>query len=176
MPRPAIWVDVRIGRLRESEMRAAALLFWRGSIDRRADKWMPELHRFSDSQQTTRVGCGGLDPELPRCAPDEHRVADRLGGANQQQQPGVVGKHVDSALKTLLKPDRQRVARELQQPKAARELRPRQAPRQFQQRQGVAPGLSNDPILDTLIEGGENGFVEERTRVLVREPDHLELR
>ena len=77
---------------------------------------MTEPHRFLDREQPIGgVSRGDLDPEPFSGTPDEHRVADRLGGGDQHQEPRSGRSRFDSVLKALLEPSRQRLPRGVQQ-------------------------------------------------------------
>ena len=88
MPCPTVWIDIPIGRLGQCEVHTPALIRWRGSVDRGAHQRMPEPHGLLDREQPIRgVSRRDIDPEPLGCTPDEHRVTDRLGSGDEQQEP-----------------------------------------------------------------------------------------
>ena len=89
MPRPAIGIDLRIGRLRQRPMRRSPLGRGCRPVYRGPHQWVPEADTGSDLDQL-RVFCRGerapFDAEPVSRAPDERRVPQRFG-RRQQQQP-----------------------------------------------------------------------------------------
>ena len=137
---------------------------------------MPKPHRFPDRQQAIHIrGRGALDLESLGCTPEEQRVADWLGGGDQQQESGMIRNRFEPALEALLEPRRQRLRRGVQQAEATGELRYRQSPRQLQQRERVATRLRNDAIADAVVEPKRDGRTQKRARVFVGEPEDLQV-
>ena len=177
MPCPTVWINLPIGRLCQCEVHTPALIGWRGSVDRGANQRMTEPHGFLDREQPIRgVSRGDLDPEPFGCTPDEQRVADRLGGGDEQQEPRSGRNRFDSALKALLEPSRQRLPRGVQQTETTGKLLHRQPTGQLQQRERVASRLGDDAIADPLVEPNHDARTQKRARVPVPEPENLQLR
>jgi hypothetical protein len=93
---------------------------------------MPKQHAGADLQQAglgrRDRGLGGDAKPLGR-PPQQHRVADRVGRRDQQQQAGVGRKFVQPPPEALLDPPRQR--RRVGEGEPARQLRRRQPPGQL---------------------------------------------
>ncbi len=123
MPGPAVRVDVPVCRLGQCEVHAPALIDRRGSVHRGANERMTERHRLLDREQPVRdVSRTSLDPEPLGCTPDEQRIADRLGGGDEQQAPRRVRKRLDSPLEALLEPGGQLPPRSVVQTEPAGKL------------------------------------------------------
>ena len=177
MPCPTVWINFPIGRLGQCEVHTPALIDWRGSVDRGANQRMTEPHGFLDREQPIRgVSRGNLDPEPFGCTPDEQRVADRLGGGDQQQEPRSGRNRFNSVLKALLEPSRQRLPRGVQQTETTGKLLYRQPTGQLQEREGIASRLGDDAIADPLVEPKHDARTQKRARVPVPEPKNLQLR
>ena len=119
---------------------------------------MPEPDAGSDLDQL-RVLCRGerapLDAEPLGRAPDERRVAHRLGRGQQQQSLGRLGQLTGALEIVILE-----VAREVcrgEKPEAARQLRRAHAPRQLEQSERVAAGLRDDAVADAVVEPTRDG-------------------
>ena len=98
---------------------------------------------------------------------EQQRVAGRLGGGNEQEQPRRVRHPLDAASEALLDPGRERTG--ARQAEAARQLRRVAAPRQLQQRQRVATGLGDDAVSDPIVQRSRDHRLEQRSRVFVAE-------
>ena len=137
---------------------------------------MTERHSLADEQQGVRrhAICGGRpNREKPSRAPEQHRIADRLGRGEQQQTPRIFRQRLEAADEALLDPSRQRPC--VRQPEPARQLRRRQPARQLQQCERIAPRLRDDPIAHPLIQHEAHRRAQERPRVAVAKTFHLEL-
>jgi hypothetical protein len=175
MPRPAIGIGVRVGGVREREVRRLALLWRRRAVRGRAHERMPECHVLPDRQEVVRLGVVARrrrDCERRRGTPEERRVAEGLGGRQQRQAPGVVAERVESADIALLDSSCQRLRR--QQPEAARQLARRHPARQLEQRERVAACLGDDPIADVLVQPERQRRGQQRAGVARAHPLHLE--
>ena len=87
MPRPTIGIGVRIGRLRQRAMRSSPLRRRRRPVHRRSHQRMPEADTGSDLDEPRvlrRSERGRLEAEPVSRTPEQRRVADRLGGRQQQ--------------------------------------------------------------------------------------------
>ena len=177
MPRTTVWVELRIGRLRQGEVHRLALLLRGRSVDRRAYERVAEHHPLADGQQPFgRVGAGRRQPDAEALgrAPHQQRVVDRLRRRHEQQQPRLLGERLEPPQEALLDPPR-RPMRALQ-PEPARQLRCRQRPRQLQDRQRIAARLGDEPVADALIEPARDDGREQGARVLLGEPCERQLR
>ena len=114
VPGAAIGIDLRIGRLRQRPVRAPALLRGCRPVDRRAHERMTKPHPRAELEQT-RLGRRrrrlGADPEPLGRAPQQHRLADRLGRRDQQQPLRLRRERLEPPPEALLDPTRQSAAR-----------------------------------------------------------------
>ncbi len=176
LPRPAIGIDVGVGRLRERLVDAPAVLRRRRPVDRGPHERMAESHLGAELDQS---GLGGRDrrarpdPQRAGRLPDEQRIADRLGRRDQEQQPRRRRQLRQSLLEALLDAAGQRGP--AVQPEAAGQLGGRPPARQLQQRQRVAARLAHDPVADALVERTRHRGFQQRLRIAVVEPAHDEL-
>ena len=95
MPGAAVGIELRIGRLGERAMHVAAVTRGRRAVDRRADERMREPHARAELDQPgglRRARGLGADPEALGGAPQQARVAQRLGRGRQQQELRVARK------------------------------------------------------------------------------------
>ena len=82
MPRPAIGIGIRIGRLRQRPMRISPLGRGRRPVHRGSHQRMPEADTGSDLDELRVFSRGeraSVDAECLSSAPDERRVTQRLG-------------------------------------------------------------------------------------------------
>ena len=92
MPRPAIGVRRRIGRLAERAVHRLPVGQLRRAIRGRAHEGMPEPHLSAELDEPRVLGRSarvGRDAESLGCAPHQVDVADRLRRSNEQQAPGL---------------------------------------------------------------------------------------
>jgi hypothetical protein len=92
VPGAAIRVDARISGLRERAVDLASLVQTSGSVDGRADQWVPEHHSGRQRQPLFRFDGARSrlgDGEPFGGAPYQRRVADRVSGRDQQQASRV---------------------------------------------------------------------------------------
>jgi hypothetical protein len=133
VPCPTVRIDRPIGGICQCNMHGPALVRRRRAVDRGADERMPEPRGPVDRQQTIRgVGRGDVDPELVGRTTDEHRIAHRLGGSDEQQEPRISRDRLDAAAKAFLELRRQRSLRSVQEPEATGKLLHGQATRQLE--------------------------------------------
>ena len=137
---------------------------------------MPEADTGSDLDQL-RVFCRGerapFDAEPVSRAPDERRVADRLGRSQQQQSLGCLGQFTGALEIVILE-----VAREVcrgEKLEAACQLRCAHAPRQIEQSERVAAGLRDDAVADAVVEPTRDGSDEQGARILLGQPAQQQL-
>ena len=168
MPRAAVRVDLRIGRLRQGEVHRLALLRRGRSVDRRAHERVTEHHPLADRPAAlSRLGRRREpDAEPLGRAPHQQRVVDRLGRRHQQQQPRVLRERLEPPQEALLDPPRQRV-RASSSPNPPGSCVARQRPRQLQDRQRVAARLGDEPVADALVEPARDDGREQGARVLL---------
>ena len=129
---------------------------------------MPEADTGSDLHQL-RVLCRGerapLDAERLSRAPDERRVAHRLGRGQQQQPLGRL-RQLTGALEIVIL----EVAREVRRGEkleAACQLRCAHAPRQVEQGERVAAGFRDDAVADAVVEPTRDGSHQQGARILL---------
>ena len=146
MPRSAIGIGVRVGGLRQGTVGRATGFWHRRPVDGGAHERVTERHCGADGQQSVRLGGGERlepDPDSSCCGADQHRIAERLGGGDQQHQPGVGGERLDPTPEARLDPaDEQR---RIGYPETTSQVRTRQATRELEQGQRVASCLRDDP-------------------------------
>ena len=105
---------------------------------------------------------------------EEHGIADRLGGRDQQQPLRRRGQPLHPAGEGLLDAGRQGSG--IGQPEAARQLRRVAAARQLEQRQRVAGRLADDAVSDAIVQRACDHRLQQRSRVVVAETFDHELR
>ena len=133
VPRPAIGIDARVGRLGERLVDAAAVLRRGRPVHGRSHQRMakahlrPELHQPRLHRGRPR---GGVDPEPGGRLPQQQRIADRLGCRDQEQQPRDGRELRQALLEALL--DAAGEGRPAVQAEPARQLGGRPPPRQLQ--------------------------------------------
>ncbi len=123
-------------------------------VDGGPDERVPERHPLRDGQQPGRLDVT-VHAQRGRRAPQQHRVTDRVGGGEQQHQPGLRRQPVHPAPETLLDPPRR-----VQQAEPAGQRR-RIGQRQLQQRERVATGLGEDRGAHPLVERPAHHRVEQ---------------
>ena len=137
---------------------------------------MAKPHPRADLQQSLRLGSHrgrGRNPKSLGRAPDEHRVARRLGRRDQHQRTHITGKCLEPAAKALLDPRGHRLCFEQSEP--ARQLGRGQPARQLEQRQRIPPRLGQDAIPHGLIQRKANDRPQQRASILIRQALNLEL-
>ena len=153
MPRPAIRVQPRVGRVGEGPMDLASLGCGRGPVGGRTDERMTEPHARADLDQACRLGRSrrlGPDAELLGRAPQQRHVADRLRRRQQQQAPGLGRERRQLPYEALLDTAGQRHLHG--QPESARDRDRLPPARQLEQRERVAAGLAEDPVPNPRVE------------------------
>ena len=176
MPRAAVRIDVRIGRLRQCEMGGPAFLHHRRPVDGGACQRVAERHALSDCQQPVRLHVTGdrrLDADCFGRAPEQQRITERLRRRQQRQTPRVIRERLELSDEALLDPSGETLRP--QQTEAARQLGRRQASRQLQQRQRIPPRFVDDPIPDSLIELESHRRAEQRAGVPIAHAVHFQL-
>ena len=176
MPRAPIGISLGIGRLGQCEVHLTAVRNRRRLVDRRAHQGVTEPHQGAEVDQPGGLGrsCGvRTEPEPVGRAPQQGRVAHRLGRGSQQQSPGVVRKRLEPAQEALLDPVRNR--RDVGKSESACELRRRQCPRQLEQGKRVTVCLGDDPVEHRLVQAPGPHRVQERVGVARAEPSQQEL-
>src|SRR6185437_4920597 len=106
MPRPSVWITVPVGRAGQGKMRRPALPCACRAVYRRAHERMPESHAAADRKQPVVLGRGhgggGRHPSAVGGAPQQQRIAERLGGGEQEQLTAVLGKRLQAPREALL--------------------------------------------------------------------------
>ena len=177
VPGAAIRVELRIGCVRQRAVDLASLVRLGRAVDRRANQRMTERHRAVERQQAFRLdGVRGRlrDPELPRRAPQERRVAERLGRRQEQQPPRVAREPRQPPREALLDPGGQRQRRRQAEP--AGELGGRQPARQLQQRERIAARLGDDPLQHRFVQPRREDGLQQRPRIPAAQRLDAELR
>ena len=153
VPRTTVGFGVRVGGGGERAVDRLAFAVGRGAVDRRADERVAEPDAFAELAQV-RGGRGlvpgPVDSGVLCSAPDDRRIAERLGGRDQQQALCRRREVRGSALETLLDLARQALRRG--QTEAARELGVRQPTRELEDGQRVPPRLRDDPVTHPLVQ------------------------
>ena len=177
VPRPAVGIGVRVGRIGQRSMGLASVRARRCPIRRGAHERVTKAHPGAEVDQIRgfgRRGCIGRDPEPVGCAPQQAHVPDRLGGGHQQEASRRRRKPAEPVHEALLDAAGQRLR--VRKRESARQLRGRQIPRQLQQRKGVPAGLGDDPVVHPRVQPSGDRRLEERASVTVTESGHHELR
>ncbi len=174
VPRPAVRVQPRVGRVGEGPVDLASLGRGRGPVGGRTDQRMPEPHPRADLDQGGRLGRfrrGGPDAEPLGRAPQQRHVADRLGRRQYQQAPGRRRERHQLVHEALLDPAGQLHLH--RQPEPARDRDRRPAARQLEQRERVAAGLAEDPVPHSRVERPGDRRVQQPAGVgRDQAPDH----
>src|SRR5437764_11132289 len=127
---------------------------------------MPEAHTRSDPNQLRvfrRAERASIDAERVSSAPDERRVADRLGRGEQEQSLGCLRQFTRALEIVMLEPAREVCrGREL---KAACQLRRAPVPRKIEQSERVPAGFRNYAVPDPVIEATRHGSAQQGARI-----------
>ena len=175
MPRATIRIDVSIRHLRQRQVGRPALRPAGGPVHGRARQGMAEGHALLECQQPVRrVDRGERDPEAFARALQEQRIADRLGGGDEQQPSRVLGEGLEPSDVALLDPSREITG--FRHPEPAGQLRRRQPSGQLEQRERVPPCLREDPVANRPVQGEPHRRAQQRAGIAVDEAAHLEIR
>jgi hypothetical protein len=109
-----------------------------------------------------------------RRAPQQRRVAERLGRRDQQHLPRRRRQRAHPPGEAPLDLAGQRPG--VRPPEPAGQFRRRQSPGQFQQGQWIAPRLRDDPVPYPCVEASGNGRVQQGTGVVVGQAADGQLR
>ena len=112
-------------------------------------------------------------PSAVSRAPDERRVADRLGRGQQQQSLGCL-RQLTGALEIVILEVAREVCRR-EKLEAACQLRCAHAPRQIEQSERVAAGFRDDAVADAVVEPTRDGSHEQGARILLSQPAQQQL-
>ena len=112
-------------------------------------------------------------PSAAAAAPEQERVADRLGRRDEQQQAGRLRQRLEPLLVARLDAAGQRGL--AVEPEAARQLGGRAAARQLEQGERVAARLGHDAIAHALVERAGHDGLEQRPRIAGFQPADDEL-
>ena len=118
---------------------------------------MPEAHTRSDPNQLRvfrRAERASIDAERVSSAPDERRVADRLGRGEQEQSLGCL-RQFTRALEIVILEVTGQVCRSGKL-EAACQLRCAPVPRQIEEGERIATGFRNYAVADALVEATRN--------------------
>jgi hypothetical protein len=176
MPCSTIGIGIRIGRIRQCPMRRSPLGKGGRPVHRGSHEWMPEADTGSDLDQLRIFRRGkraAVDAELVSRAPDERRVANRLGRRQQEQSLCCLRQFADALEIVILE-----MAREVSRSdelEAPRQLRRADAPRQIEQSERVAAGFRDDAVADVVVEPTRDGSAEQGARILLGEATHQQL-
>ena len=157
VPGPPVGIGARIGGLGDGVVGPPAIARRRGLVDGGTDQRVAEGDPGSRGEQPGCLGgASGVraDAKAPGRAPQQGRVAYRLGGGEEQEALGHLRKRRDPPLETLLYPAGHRQLACHAEP--ARQFRGRDPAGQFEQRQRVAAGLRDNPVADPLIDPAGN--------------------
>ena len=176
VPRSAIRIRLRIGRLGQRTVNRLPVGQRRGAIDRRAHERMmkPDLRgEFDQANRLRRRGRFDAQPDQLRRAHQQRRVTRWLGRGEKQEPLGLVGHRPDPSEEALLEASGERLRRAHSE--AARELGRRQSARELEQRQRVAARLGDDPLDHPLIDAAGDRQAEHPARVFVIQAPQDEL-
>src|SRR3954468_5653638 len=138
---------------------------------------MPEPDTGSDLDQLRVFRRGErapFDAEAVSRAPDERRVADRLGRGQQQQSLGCL-RQLTGALEIAILELARKVCGS-EKLEAACQLRCAHASRQIEQSERVAAGFRDDAVADAVVERTRDGAHEQRVRIVLSQPPQEQLR
>src|SRR6476660_9005075 len=114
---------------------------------------MPETDARAQNKQPLGLGRSrrlGRDAEFADRPPEQHGIADRLGGSDQQELLRLLRKLRDLAAVAGLDPAWESSEVGWLEPRPER--RSRQTSRQLEQRQRIAARLSDDSIANTFVQ------------------------
>jgi hypothetical protein len=166
VPRAAIRIGIRIRGACECPVDARALVRCRRAIDRRPHQRMPEAHprpELDQAHRRCRPCRGRVDAQLRGRLPHEQRIADRLGGCDEKQEPSRRRQRREPLPEAFLDATRERGV--AVQPEPTRQLVRRPAARKLEQRQRVAACLGDDPIAHTLVQRARHDALQQRLGV-----------
>ena len=176
MPRTTIGIGTRIRCLSQCPMHSSALREDRRSVHSGPHQWMPEADTRSDLNQLRvfrRAERAPFDAERIGSAPDERRVADRLGRGEQEQSLGCLRQFTRALEIVMLEPAREVCrGREL---KAACQLRRAPVPRKIEQSERVPTGFRNYAVPDAGVEAARDGSAEQGSCIFLRQPAQYQL-
>jgi hypothetical protein len=124
-----------------------------GPVGGRAHERMPKAHVCADVQQAgLRGGAGGSGIQTECLSRPEHecRVADRVGGREQDQPPGVLRQPGQPPGIVVFDPFGQ--ASRIRQGEPAGQFGGAETPAELEQRERIAPGFLDDPGPDAFVE------------------------
>jgi hypothetical protein len=138
---------------------------------------MAEAHQRAELDQPGRLGRSGrvlADPELLEGAPQQGRVADRVGRRREHESSRVGRERLEPSQEAALDAAGQR--RRIRQAEAARQLGRGQAAWQLEQRERVAARLRDDPLAHPLVHGPHDRRLQQRASVVVGQATDDQLR
>ena len=172
---PGAAVGLR-GGVAERAVDAPAVLRRSAAVHRRPHERVVEAHLRTELDQAgvgSRRPGAGVDPQQGGRAPEQERVADRLGRRDEQQQPGRLRQRLEPLLIARLDAAGQRGL--AVEPEAARQLGRRPAARELEQGERVAACLGHDAIAHALVERTRHHGLEQRPRIAGFQPADDEL-
>ena len=111
VPGPAVGINPRIGDLRQHPVRLLAILQGGRPVDSRTYQRVAKPDPRPERDQAGRLRVTGrayAEAELRRGPPHQGRIASRLRGRDQQQEPGRRGQAVHPPQEAVLDPSGQR--------------------------------------------------------------------
>ncbi len=173
VPRAAVEVEVEgtAGHFRQNAVDLLLLQESGRAVDRRAQQGVPEPDQRAD---VDHPGCFrgngriGFDPEALRRAPQQHHVADRFGGSDQQQSLRRRRKRSDLPGEAPL--DAVGRGSQVAGSEALHRFGPGEVARQFQQRQRIAPRLVDHAVTDPRFQLSSRRRIQQREGVEVVQP------
>jgi hypothetical protein len=174
MPGAAIRIDRRIARVGQRPMRALPLLPCCGRIDGRAHQRVTEPHAGANVDQAVRLFRRSGPYVQPRGrAPQQRRVANRVGGGHEEELLGLGWEGFDPLPEPLFDATGER--RRSRQAEAARQLGCAPAAGELQQRERVALGLGDDPVGHQPVDAPRDHGRQQRQCVGTRKPLETQL-
>ena len=155
VPRAAIGIDLRIGRLGQRPMHAPPVLGRCRPVDRRAHERMAEPHPGAELEQPRRLG---RQPPRPAAMPEQRRPRATAASGRRPARPprraaaAGVSAGSGSTRRRKLSSIRLGSGSVAGSPKPPASSRRRQPARQLQQRQRVAARLGDDPVAHALVQ------------------------
>ena len=177
VPGPPVGVGLRIGDLGQGPVYLPPVVERGRPVGHRAHQRMAQPDLGAELEQP---GLGrrryrpGADPEALGGLPHQHRIANRVGGGELHQAPGLGRKSVELPLEAFLEPPRKRDR--AGQAESARQFGRCQAPRQLQQGQRIAARLGHDLVAHPRVQRPGECRVQQGSRITVPQALHDQLR
>ena len=176
VPGSPVGVSLGVGGLGEGTMDPMSVGGIRRDVGGRARQRMRKLDPAAELEQSgveCRAGRRHLESEAPGGTVEQHRIAERVRGRGQHEQPGVGGEPGETAGVAPFDLAGHRLA--VGQPEPAGQTHRIPGARQLEQRERVAMALPEDLIADGRIQRAAQVVQKERARVALTEPPDIQV-